>query len=466
VTVWFDVEDLIRYFQNAARPTGIQRLCFEVYRAIWAQAGASGEVRFCRRGAGRDSLRAIHFPALEAGVLAMVGARGGPSALPLAKKPHAPAGLAALARRLPLQYRLPLGVLARAASAALPAIADLAVAPWRGAQAVAGNRFGGHQFDLDGPDIGFGPGDWLVNFGAPWGAALYSPEFLTAFRAKGARFALLVHDLIPRLYPEWCGEGVVSVFHAWLRDVLPRADLIFTNSRSVAGDTSCYLASTGRVFSPPVVLPVGAAKPAPDTAPAILAQPYVLLVGTIEVRKNHAAMLRVWRRLLATMPEQDVPELVFAGKVGWLTVDLMQQLENCAWANGKIRFIDNPDEAVLANLYRHCLFTVFPSLCEGWGLPVTESLSFGKTVAASRYAAVPEAGGTFCAYYDPENVQEMFEVISGLIENPSQVAALEAHIAAAFRPPSWAETAAVVLARLGLEEHALGNEDVSLPSIG
>ena len=53
MTIWFDVEDLIRFFQNAARPTGIQRLSFETYRAIWRQAGESGEVRFCRRSATR-----------------------------------------------------------------------------------------------------------------------------------------------------------------------------------------------------------------------------------------------------------------------------------------------------------------------------------------------------------------------------------------------------------------------------
>jgi glycosyltransferase involved in cell wall biosynthesis len=167
----------------------------------------------------------------------------------------------------------------------------------------------------------------------------------------------------------------------------------------------------------------------------------VLLVSTIEIRKNHALMFRIWRRLLRDLPAESVPTLVFAGKVGWLTADLMQQLENCDWLDGRIRFVASPSDAELARLYRGCLFTVFPSLYEGWGLPVTESLAFGKTVAASDRASIPEAGGPFCAYYDPENTGDAYAVIRRLIERTEEVAALEAKIIAEYRPPVWADSA-------------------------
>ena len=70
----------------------------------------------------------------------------------------------------------------------------------------------------------------------------------------------------------------------------------------------------------------------------------------------------------------EIPDLVFAGKIGWLTSDLIQQLENAGYLGGKIRFVNSPTEPELAALYQHCLFSVYPSLYEGWGLPVTESL--------------------------------------------------------------------------------------------
>jgi len=159
-------------------------------------------------------------------------------------------------------------------------------------------------------------------------------------------------------------------------------------------------------------------------------------------------MFRVWQRLLKLLPETAVPELVFAGKIGWLIGDFLTQLDNCDWLGGKIRFVDTPTDEVLESLYRDCLFTVFPSFYEGWGLPVTESLSFGKTVAASNRASIPEAGGDFCTYYDPENIEEATAVIRGLIEHPERLAVLEARIAENFRPPRWEDTAAALVAAL------------------
>ena len=65
MTIWFDVEDLIRFFQNAARPTGIQRLSFETYRAIWRQAGASGESGSAGAVRRATASRASIFPPLR-----------------------------------------------------------------------------------------------------------------------------------------------------------------------------------------------------------------------------------------------------------------------------------------------------------------------------------------------------------------------------------------------------------------
>lgn len=92
------------------------------------------------------------------------------------------------------------------------------------------------------------------------------------------------------------------------------------------------------------------------------------------------------------MPADAVPTLVFAGRVGWLVSDLMQQLENTQWLDGKIRFIQNPTDAELQRLYADCSFSVFPSFCEGWGLPVTESLAMGRPCVASNTTSIPEAG--------------------------------------------------------------------------
>jgi len=474
MTVWLDLEDLVRYFHHAARPTGIQRMSFEICRELALLDGPE-PVRFCRHGNGASGFRAIQFAALQAGIDA-AGASASdaaPVAVAVRQPPPPPAGrppnsfvmrVAASGRKLPPHFRRPLGIIGRATVQILDALPDLARAAR--AEITPGSsqriQIGGQQFELEGEEVVFAPGDWVVVLGAAWETP-YRPEIFDYFRAQKVRLAVLAHDMIPELFPEWAVKANVKNFRTWLRTTVLAADALFAVSRSTAADLTECIHAMGCTAPAPVVLPVGSAAPkpaaesdpltdplagtsveAPVEAPAAAPEspaPYVLLVSTIEIRKNHALMFRIWRRLLRDLPAESVPTLVFAGKVGWLTADLMQQLENCDWLDGRIRFVASPSDAELARLYRGCLFTVFPSLYEGWGLPVTESLAFGKTVAASDRASIPEAGGPFCAYYDPENTGDAYAVIRRLIERPEEVAALEAKIITEYRPPVWADSA-------------------------
>ncbi len=175
---------------------------------------------------------------------------------------------------------------------------------------------------------------------------------------------------------------------------------------------------------------------------------YVLTVSTIEARKNHALLFRVWRRLLDEMPAAAVPTLVFAGRVGWLVDDLMRQLRNADYLGGKIVLIEDPRDGELAQLYAGCRFTVFPSFYEGWGLPVTESLGFGRPCIISNASALPEAGGTLARYFDPENGAEATRVIRRAIEDAEGTEAWGTRIAAEFRPVSWDDSARGILRAL------------------
>src|SRR5437660_11261798 len=128
---------------------------------------------------------------------------------------------------------------------------------------------------------------------------------------------------------------------------------------------------------------------------------YVLYVSTIEHRKNHRLLVRVWQRLLERHGANLVPNLIFAGKIGWLVEDLLADLEASNYLNGKIILLRSLSDAQLHEAYSSCLFTVFPSLCEGWGCPVAESLAHGKFCVASNHTAIPEAGGNLIDYFDP-----------------------------------------------------------------
>jgi glycosyltransferase involved in cell wall biosynthesis len=176
---------------------------------------------------------------------------------------------------------------------------------------------------------------------------------------------------------------------------------------------------------------------------------YVLLVSTIEARKNHHLMFRVWRRLLEELPPEVVPTLVFAGRVGWLVDDLMRQIANADHLDGKLVIVEDPNDAELAALYQGCLFTVFPSLYEGWGLPVTESLAFGKPCLIADRTSLPEAGGDLVRRFDPDNLNDAFSAIRDVILDPKGLALWEQQVRQEFRPVPWTATAEALLAALG-----------------
>jgi glycosyltransferase involved in cell wall biosynthesis len=105
------------------------------------------------------------------------------------------------------------------------------------------------------------------------------------------------------------------------------------------------------------------------------------------------------------------------------------------------------DDAVAA-AYRQCLITVFPSLMEGWGLPVEESLERGKFCVASDRGAIPEVGGDLVDYFDAASDDSAFVAIERAIFDPVYRSTREARIRAEFQPRSWADCAAALVAHL------------------
>jgi glycosyltransferase involved in cell wall biosynthesis len=86
-------------------------------------------------------------------------------------------------------------------------------------------------------------------------------------------------------------------------------------------------------------------------------------------------------------------------------------------------------------LFRNCRFTVYPSTYEGWGMPVTESLAYGKVCITSNTSSLPEAGGEFADQVSPYNTQELLTAMLRYMDD-KVLAAREKQIAA-FRPASW-----------------------------
>jgi len=458
--LWVDVEDLFEYAANNPRPSGIQRLAFEIYLALQRRYGPGGQVRFVRHAAAGGSFVTVPFERIETLFTAMIAHRPAPSPAPKAEWLAADSPLQNARRRL--THRLPIRVrqaLLEFAIAQLQAFRAFAIFLRETGLAIA--AIGRRRPDAPrGEDFAglVRHGDVLVVLGAPWSHPEYAKLIAKVKREHGMRMALLAYDIIPLQRPEWCDRSLTRIFKSWFDTVLPFCDCVLAISRSTARDLEAYAVAAGLAIPLPVQpIPIGTGFTGADTRGPVrpdLPAPgsYVLFVSTIEARKNHALLFRVWRRLLEEMPAKAVPTLVFAGRAGWLVADLMQQLENTQHLGGKIVHVQDPSDSELVALYRGCLFTVFPSLYEGWGLPVTESLAFGKPCVISNATSLPEAGGTLARTFDPENVAEATRVIRDTIEDRAGLAAWEQRVAREFHPVAWDATVQALVERLGVAQ--------------
>ena len=295
------------------------------------------------------------------------------------------------------------------------------------------------------------PGDVFLILGAAWSERGFGDRLARMRAAYGIEPVLLIYDLIPALHPEWCARSLISDFRHWLNSTLPQCGRLLAISQATARSVEAYARDNGLTLIAPVqTIPIGSGFGArrvlaarPQGLPP--ARSYVLFVSTIEARKNHALAFLVWQRLLAEMPPHAVPTLVFAGREGWLIADLMQQIENTDWLGGKIRLLRDPTDDELAHLYDGCLFTLFTSLFEGWGLPVTESLFNGAPCIASNATSIPEAGGLLARYFDPENADDAYRVVRETLADRQGIERWRQQVREQFVPVPWTTTADAIL---------------------
>ena len=459
--LWIDVEDIFEYRRtNYRRPSGIQRVAFEVYRDLHERYGGTGQVCFVRHSLSGNEFQIVPWSEVAALFSGLAGdAAATPSST--AATPvflHLPGrqSVRRLAYRLSPSLRTNLtdALLTqarawRAWGRLLVALVRAPIIMFRQArQPTPHNAATAAKF----ADIA-APGDILLLLGATWQHPDYGKLIDRQCKANGLRFALLVHDLIPLRRPEWSDRVVARTFRKWICDLLPLCDTVFAVSRATATDVEAFAQEQGICLPGPVgTVPLGSVlRQAPETRSARLPPPgsYALIVSTIEARKNHVLLFRVWQRLLDAMPADRVPTLVFAGRIGSLVADLMQQIANTDNLGGKLMIIEAPSDAELAALYDGCLFTLMPSLFEGWGLPVTESLGFGKPCLIASRTSLPEAGGDLVRSFDPDNLNDAYAVIRNAIEDRAGLALWESQVRRAFRPVPWSATVDALLAGLG-----------------
>ena len=152
-------------------------------------------------------------------------------------------------------------------------------------------------------------------------------------------------------------------------------------------------------------LPCGLGPDQFDTSQSPWPRPYALFVGTVEARKNHVLALRAWQDLIARHGADNVPDLVCIGRLGWNADEFLNEYVATHGLGGKVSVLSTSvTDAELARFYANADFTVYPSRYEGWGLPVSESLAFGKVAIVADNSSLPEAGRDLAVYFPSGDV--------------------------------------------------------------
>ena len=258
--------------------------------------------------------------------------------------------------------------------------------------------------------------------------------------------ASIFHDLSTVTMPLFHIRGnVVHHTNAFQADIASN-DFSITVSEATRADLSVYL---GTKLEDIVAVPNGVTWPAwfaamgENAAGPARAEPYFLVLGTREPRKN---IMKVFDLLEARPDLLAGHRFVFAGKMGWLEEQhaLPRSLEPFV-ADGRITFTGFVSEAEKYVLLRHATATLYPSLFEGFGLPVLESLSVGTPCVASWSSSIPEVGGEVCSYFDPFSVEDFARAIEDLLARRGP--ALEAACRARAEKFTWRLAAARILDR-------------------
>jgi hypothetical protein len=290
----------------------------------------------------------------------------------------------------------------------------------------------------------FTAGDVCLSMSATWMLPRYAELIARHKAATPIHVINLLYDLIPILRPQWLSPEYTRQFAIWARQQMANADLILAISQFQKTEIETYLrrsnlpartVRTIRLGDNP--LSAGRATARPSYVPA---QPFVLCVSTIDARKNHACLYHVWRRLAETHGIA-CPQLLLVGMTHGSGVALLRQIRHDPRVNELILHLPEVGDRDLAWYYGNCLFTVYPSLYEGWGLPVGESLAAGRYCIASNAAPSAEAGRSWIDYFDPVDFDACFDLVDRAITRPDYVRQREEKLQAGYKAQTWRDSA-------------------------
>lgn len=266
------------------------------------------------------------------------------------------------------------------------------------------------------------------------------------------KIATVVYDLIPVLNDMYFSSEFREVFRNYLSTLIKYSELIFAISENTKKDLIKYAKDNLNkdVSNNTYVIRLGdtinsengSLKGSSNILPE---EPFILAVSTVEVRKNYILLYYAYKLLLSQGYKP--PKLIIIGKTGWLAGDITHAINNDSETRDYIRVMHGISDKELDMLYKNCEFTVYASIYEGWGLPVAESMMYGKLCLASNTSSIVEVAGDYSDYFNPFDTAELARLIR-LYSSDKKLLKAKNEKIKSFKETTWKTTSKQILSYL------------------
>lgn len=268
--------------------------------------------------------------------------------------------------------------------------------------------------------------------------ALHDRRYLAWTMTADVRPVYMIHDLIPITHPEYCRAGEAQRHAQRVRNMLVSGSGIIGNSQATL-DSLCSFAETAGMITPTMIAaPLGTNLDRTVTDVPPTDRPTFVMLGTIEARKNHLLLLQIWARLVRASG-LEAPRLLVIGQRGWECEQVFNLLDRSEILRGGVIEVGHCTDAEIDVHLRGAKALLFPTLVEGYGLPLIEALASGTPVIASDLPVFHEIGQEVPDFVDPIDGPAWQTAIEDYARPDSAARAAQIARLAAYRPPCWAD---------------------------
>jgi glycosyltransferase involved in cell wall biosynthesis len=246
-------------------------------------------------------------------------------------------------------------------------------------------------------------------------------------RNPSTRYVCTIHDLIWIKLPQLYNPIDRFIYTQKLKYACKYADVLIATSQQTADDLMYEMKVPAKKIK--VIYQTGPDVPQGINSEPPLAEPYFLYVSTFEERKNHLTLLKAFYAI----KNRQQHKLVFAGKTGPTLTKIKQYIEK----NGlqtEVKILENIAQADKFWWLKHAQAFVYPSIYEGFGIPLIEAMKVHTPIVASNIPVFKEIAGDDALYFDPTDVNALQNILESLINNPSQSVKPNADYLSKFSP--------------------------------